>query len=110
MLLRAGDYKCTGGVKSEDLRTSRGLWWRIFCADKPVDTLAHTELVSGTAPWTDFTVTFQVPAADCRAQWLQLELPARIESEKKIEGEVWYQNLRITPISATGSALVGADH
>jgi hypothetical protein len=111
MLLPAGEYTFTGGVKSEDLLTSRGLWWHILCADKPANTLVHTDLVSGTLPWTDFNVKFQVPATDCHAQWLQLELPARIESEKKIEGEVWYQNLRITPVPATGAALVsgGAD-
>ena len=97
----------TGRVKSEDLLTPRGLWWRIFCADKPVNSLMQTELVSGTLPWTDFTVKFQVPVAECRAQWLQLELPARIDSEKQIEGEVWYQNLLITPVPATGAALVG---
>jgi len=112
MLLPAGEYTFTGRVKSEDLLTSRGLWWHILCADKPANTLVHTDLVSGTLPWTDFNVKFQVPATDCHAQWLQLELPARIESEKKIEGEVWYQNLRITPVPATGAALVsgGADH
>jgi hypothetical protein len=112
MLLPAGDYTFTGSVKSEDLVTSRGLWWRIFCADKPANSLVQTELVSGTLPWTDFAVQFQVPAAECRAQWVQLELPARIESEKKIEGEVWYRNLRIAPVPATGAALVsgGADH
>jgi len=111
MLLPAGEYTFTGRVKSEGLLTSRGLWWHILCA-QPANTLVHTDLVSGTLPWTDFTVTFQVPATDCHAQWLQLELPARIESEKKIEGEVWYQNLRITPVPATGAALVsgGADH
>ncbi len=112
MLLPAGDYTFTGRVKSEGLLTSRGLWWHILCADKPANTLVHTDLVSGTLPWTDFDVKFQVSAKDCHAQWLQLELPARIESEKKIEGEVWYQNLRITPVPATGAALVsgGADH
>jgi tetratricopeptide (TPR) repeat protein len=106
MLLPAGDYTLAGRVKSEDLLTPRGLWWRIFCADKPANSLMQTELVSGTLPWTDFAVKFQVPSADCRAQWLQLELPARIESEKKIEGEVWYRNLRITPVPTTGAALV----
>ena len=95
MLLPAGDYTFRGRVKTEELRTSRGLWWHIFCANNPATTLANTELVSGTIPWTDFTVKFQVPATDCRAQWLQLELPARIEPELKIEGQVWYQNLRI---------------
>jgi hypothetical protein len=100
MLLSAGDYTFRGRVKAEELVTARGLWWKIFCADSVAKTLAHTELVSGTIPWTDFAVNFQVPAADCRAQWLQLELPARIEPEKKIAGQVWYQQLRIAPSPA----------
>jgi tetratricopeptide (TPR) repeat protein len=97
MLLSAGDYTFRGRVKTEDLVTARGLWWNIFCADSVAKTLAHTELVSGTIPWTDFAVNFQVPAADCRAQWLQLELPARIAPETKIAGQVWYRQLRIAP-------------
>jgi tetratricopeptide (TPR) repeat protein len=96
MLLAPGDYNFSGRLKTEDLQTSRGLWWRIFCADDPDNTLAHTELASGTVPWTDFTVAFQVPAENCKAQWLQLELPARIESENQIEGQVWYQYLQIS--------------
>jgi hypothetical protein len=55
-------------------------------------------------PWTDFTVKFQVPAMDCGGQWLRLELPARIEPEQRIEGQVWYQDLRITPSSGTAAA------
>jgi hypothetical protein len=97
MLLPAGDHTFSGSVKTDKLLTSRGLWWHIFCANDPATTLAQTELVSGTLPWTNFTVKFQVPATDCRAQWLRLELPARIEPELKIEGQVWYQNLRIAP-------------
>jgi tetratricopeptide (TPR) repeat protein len=104
MLLPAGDYTFSGRVKTEELRTSRGLWWHIFCANNPAKTLANTELVSGTMPWTDFTVNFQVPAEDCRAQWLQLELPARIEPELRIEGQVWYQYLRIAPTPTTEPA------
>jgi hypothetical protein len=104
MPLPAGDYSFSGRVKTAELRTSRGLWWRIFCATGAANTLANTELVSGTIPWTDFTVKFQVPATDCGAQWLQLELPAKIEPESRIEGQVWYQDLRITP-SATAAPL-----
>jgi hypothetical protein len=104
MLLSAGDYIFRGRVKTETLLTSRGLWWHIFCANASTITLAHTELVSGTAPWTDFAVRFEVPATDCKAQWLRLELPARIGSEFSIEGQVWYQDLRIAPTSTTGLA------
>jgi hypothetical protein len=56
-------------------------------------------------PWTDFTVKFQVPATDCEAQWLQLELPARIDAELRVEGQVWYQDLRITPSQAAAGPL-----
>jgi hypothetical protein len=97
MLLPAGDYIFRGRAKTETLLTSRGLWWHIFCASKPAESLANTQLVSGTMPWADFEVKFQVPATDCKAQWLQLELPARIDSEWKIEGQAWYQSLQIAP-------------
>ena len=97
ILLASGNYTFRGRVKAEELLTSRGLWWTIFCASSRAKTLAHTELVSGTIPWTDFTIKFEVPATDCNAQWLQLEVPARIESEKRIAGQVWYQQLRIAP-------------
>ena len=104
LLLPAGDYTLSGRVKAGELRTSRGLWWRIFCANASATTLANTELVAGTMPWTEFTVKFQLPAADCGAQWLQLELPARIESESRIEGQVWYQDLQVSPIPSAAAA------
>jgi hypothetical protein len=104
MMLPAGDYNFSGHVKTAELRTVRGLWWRLFCANASASTLANTELVSGTMPWTDFMVKFQVPATDCGALWLQLELPARIDPELRIEGQVWYRDLRITPTHATSAA------
>jgi hypothetical protein len=94
MLLPAGDYTFTGGLKTEQLLTTRGLWWRIYCANGA--TLANTELVSGTKPWTEFKLDFRVPGTGCEAQGLQLELPARIGPEQQIEGRAWYRNLRIT--------------
>jgi hypothetical protein len=104
ILLPAGDYAFSGKVKAGELRTSRGLWWRVFCANASANMLANTELVSGTMPWTEFMVKFQVPAADCGAQWLQLELPARVESESRIEGQVWYQDLQVSPIPSAAAA------
>jgi tetratricopeptide (TPR) repeat protein len=103
MLLPAGDYSFSGRVKTAELRTARGVWWHIFCANASANTLANTALVSGTMPWTDFMVKFRVPAT-CGAQWLQLELPARIEAEQRIEGQIWYQDLRITPARAASVA------
>ena len=100
MLLPPGHYRLSGRVKADDLRTSRGLWWHVFCAAGPKTVLAHTDLVSGSLRWTDFSVEFDVPTDGCGSQKLQLQLPARIASEKRIEGQVWYQDLRITPAPA----------
>ena len=97
MVLPSGEYTFSGSAKTKELQTSRGLWWHIFCAKHSATTLGHTKLVSGTIPWTDFMVKFQVPTADCKAQWLQLELPARVGSEMRIEGQIWYRDLRIVP-------------
>jgi hypothetical protein len=108
MLLPSGDYSFSGEVKAAELRTNRGLWWRIFCANSSGNTLTNTELISGTTPWTDFAVKFKVPAADCEAQWLQLELPARIAAERGIAGQVWYRDLQISP--ASDAAAPGPIH
>lgn len=104
LVLPPGNYSLTGRQKAEGLRAARGLWWRIFCADNPKTVLGRTELVLGPLPWSDFTLQFRVPASGCKAQWLQLELPARIASEQTIEGEVSYEHLRIVSAQTTGPA------
>ena len=58
--------------------------------------LAETNPVTGTVPWTDLKVKFNVPASDCQAQWLKLIIPARTASESEIEGEAWFKSFRVT--------------
>jgi len=95
VLLPPGEYVFLGKVKTERLAGPRGLWWNILCAGNSPQSIARTELAIGTAPWTDFSINFTVPSAGCKAQILQLELPARIPSERLLEGQVWYQQLQI---------------
>jgi hypothetical protein len=102
MLLPAGRYRLSGRVKAE-LRSPRGLWWHISCASGSKTELGHTGLVVGNLPWSDFAVEFDVPADGCPAQILQLQLPARIPSEKQIDGQVWYQSLKIDPSNGPAS-------
>jgi hypothetical protein len=100
LLLAPGEYHLSGLTRATDLDTTRGLWWRVECADQPNETLAQTDLVLGTLPWTSFDVDFRVPANGCRAQQLELELPARTATEHRITGEVWYRNIRISSETA----------
>jgi hypothetical protein len=95
MMLAPGSYGLELAVKPTGLRTERGLVWEISCAESRT-VLAQTNLVKGTAPWTDVKVKFRVPSSDCQAQWLKLTIPARAASETEIEGDVWFQNFRVT--------------
>lgn len=101
MLLPPGDYILEGRVKADELNGPRGLWWNVQCGmNSPAQSLIHTDLVRGTIPWTNFSTTFTIPSQGCKAQTLQLELPARIASERQLEGQVWFRHLRITPDQA----------
>ncbi len=107
LALPPGTYRLTGEVAAEELRTERGLWWRVFCAGHPDPSLGQTELVADSMPWRAFTLSFAVPASACQAQVLQLELPARVALEQAIDGVVSYRNLAIaslqTGVESSGS-------
>jgi hypothetical protein len=104
LMLAPGSYDLDLAVKSSNLRTERGPVWQISCAESRV-LLAETKPVTGTTPWTDLKIGFSVPSSGCNAQWLQLIVPARTASESEIEGEVWFQNFRVTPEARVKSSL-----
>lgn len=106
MLLPPGEYRMTGRVRAEDLRTPRGLGWHISCAEAPNKPLALTSLVANAVPWTSFSVDFAVPAGNCHGQWLNLEIPSRTASERQIEGQIWYEDLQIGRVGNGHSAVV----
>jgi hypothetical protein len=95
LLLSAGRYRLSGEVIA-DLDTPRGMQWTIACPDRR-EILGETALVSGRTPWTKFDLIFDVPeGGNCRAQFLRLELAARIPSEQEAKGDIWYDDMRIT--------------
>jgi hypothetical protein len=95
MLLPPGEYRFTGSVRAQELRTERGLEWQIACANNPNNIIGRTDLLTNSTPWVSFSASFKVPRQDCRGQWLKLEIPSRTASERQIEGQVWYSDLRI---------------
>ena len=99
MLLTPDRYRLSGLVKAEGIENERGLWWRIVCAESG-SVLAESGRVTGTTPWTAFQVEFDVPATGCTAQWLRLELAARVALETIVGGTIWYDDLAVTRASA----------
>jgi hypothetical protein len=96
MLLTPGIYRLSGQVLTHDLRTPRGLHWKLLCADGAQQLLAETVSVAGTTDgWIEFEQEFEVPKVDCQAQWLRLELAAGTQSRVE-SGAAWYDSLKIT--------------
>ena len=101
LLLPAGRrYRLEWRSRFDGLDTPRGLRWTVTCADGPPGPLLATPPVAGTHPWQADSAAFDVPAG-CPAQWLVLELDARIAAETLARGTAWFDDVRI--VSPRGS-------
>lgn len=100
LALLPGRYRLTGRFMPDDFRNSRGLVWRIYCGPPHPSRLSETErLLPGPVAWQSFSLDFEIPASDCRSQYLRLELPARISAEMSATGGVWFSDLAINDLN-----------
>ena len=94
-MLPPGTYQLTGEYKGQVIGR-RGLLWRVLCLDKRQTEIGSSPMFLGVArSWTNFDMPLTVPATNCRAQTLQLELGARSASERLVSGTLWYDDLKI---------------
>ena len=92
--LPPGSYQFRGKYKV-DLISQRGIQWRIACAGVNGPPLGENSIVTGRGEWKDFEFSFNVPNADCPAQYVTLFSGARSASEQFISGTIWYDDLKI---------------
>jgi len=96
VLLAPGTYKFDGKYKGQ-IVGPRGLKWRLECAGEAKTRIGESPMISGVAStWKDIDFTFTVPAADCRAQYVRLDLDARMASEQLITGSMLFSELQIS--------------
>jgi hypothetical protein len=97
VMLAPGTYEFKGQYKGQ-LLGPRGLKWRIVCASGP--TIEESPMIIGMMPsWRTVAFTFTVPAADCRAQYVRLDLDARTASEQLVSGSVMFDELQISRVA-----------
>jgi hypothetical protein len=78
----------------------RGLRWRVICAGGTGTTIGESGMIRGiSSAWKSVEFSFTVPSADCPAQYLRLDLDARMASEQFVSGQLWFDNLRISRAS-----------
>jgi hypothetical protein len=99
IMLAPGKYRFNGQYTGE-ITGQRGLKWRIVCAAGPA--AGESVMIAGrTSTWKNIEFTFAVPGTDCPAQYLRLDLDARMSSEQFVSGTVRFNDLRITRLANT---------
>ncbi|MDD3651624.1 hypothetical protein [Immundisolibacter sp.] len=98
LTLTPGHYRLAARYRLDSLRNERGLTWTLQCAETPSARLGASQRLAGSSPWSTLELDFDVPAENCGAQWLRLELAARIPAETQIGGRAWFDDIAITPL------------
>ncbi len=95
----------------EELQAARGLQWTVTCADGRGEPLLATAPQAGSSGWRVQQVRFAVPD-DCGAEWLTLELEARIPAESQAFGSAWFDDVRVVqlPMSAPRASVATVVH
>lgn len=94
LMLDPGAYSLHGRVRPDNLETSEGIQWSIYCVGN-AKALAHSERFTGTDHWQHFTAQLQIPAQDCAVQMLRLELAGRSALDYEAKGAIWFDDLSI---------------
>ena len=104
VMLAPGTYQFTAQYKGK-LVGPRGLKWRFFCAGGANTPIGESAMISGLAStWKPVEFTFTVPAADCRAQYVRLDLDARMASEQLVSGSMLFGELRVSRLTHVPSS------
>jgi hypothetical protein len=101
LLLGPGRYRIEGALRGT-IAAKRGLRWELRCAAGSRQVLGGTEMLVGQSQqWRQFSLSADVPSANCEGQVLRLYHDARSASEEFLAGEVWFSGLRLDRMQNT---------
>lgn len=104
VVLAPGSYKFTGQYKGK-LVGPRGLKWRLACAGDADTPIGESPMINGTdETWQEMEFTFTVPPTQCPAQYVSLDLDARMASEEIVSGSILFDDLQIARLGGQPAA------
>jgi hypothetical protein len=103
LLLDAGYYRLTGQVRADSLESQGGLRWRVRCLRPEVKVLGDGPRFLGTSEWDKFDLSFEVPAG-CQYQQLVLVSAGERAFERKLDGSIWFDDLKIARVTNLDAA------
>lgn len=95
LLLAPGRYQMEGNIRLDNLATTQGLQWAVYCLVPRQRLLAASERFLGASLWRRFNFSFQVPKKDCTVQLLRLELQGQAPADFEARGVAWFDTLTI---------------
>lgn len=98
-LLATGTYTLSGRYRVIQLKTAKGLRWRVRCmTDNKAasDPAGESEAFKGNNGWQEFQFNFTVPEG-CHRQIVRLESDSPYAHHNVFEGSLWFDDLAIKP-------------
>jgi hypothetical protein len=103
-MLAPGEYEFKGEYKGQ-LAGPRGMKWRIVCAGGTITSGGESPMITGQAKvWKSIAFKFTVPDKDCNAQYVRLDLDARMASEQLISGSILFDELQISHVANSSTS------
>ncbi len=104
LFIDPGRYRVTGQVRTDGLKTNGGLQWSVECrADDKTLSLATSERFLGSQQWRVFEFEFELPVG-CTDPTLRLSTYARVQSDYRISGSAWFDDLRMQRLAPVAPA------
>jgi hypothetical protein len=95
LMLEPGNYALRGRVRPDGLEANPGLAWAVSCVGSRERQIGATEHFSGRSAWRKFEASFTVPAGDCAAQVLRLQLDGQVALDFEAKGPIWFDDMVI---------------
>ena len=97
LLLTSGNYELTLRYRSDTLKTTKGLSWRIHCIKGGKEVLGESAPIVGSNSWSTLTASFTVPES-CAAQMIRLESTSPYRHDHFFQGSAWFDDVRINTV------------
>jgi tetratricopeptide (TPR) repeat protein len=94
LVLPTGTYKISYRVLLDNLKTNKGLRWRVRCLDDQNVVLGESPVMKGRSFWEKKHFEVKVPEM-CKAQILRLEVASFYAHNQTFRGGIWFDDFDI---------------
>ena len=103
LILEASAYQLSFRYRTDTLKTTKGLSWRVRCIEGGKEILGESIPLLGSNPWTTLTIDFTVPET-CSVQLLRLEATSRFRHDRFFQGSAWFDDFVINRVETKSEA------